>query len=104
RAGWSPRAGADRSWFEALRAPVTVMGTGRVHWVLQHAPTLMHYVPARRRVPFTRGYLGPLGAGWLRTRVEGKLPILEHTAILAATMKRDTVCMTVTGHDGAERT
>jgi hypothetical protein len=45
----------------------------------------MHYLPARKRLPFTRKHLGPAPAWWLRHRVDGKFPVQQHTSILDAT-------------------
>jgi thioredoxin reductase len=83
---WSGRF-AERSLRDKLLNPNTVVGPGRKNWVLQHLPMLPYYLPTERRVRFTRGYLGPMGAWWLRERVEGKVPILSQTSIVAATTK-----------------
>jgi cation diffusion facilitator CzcD-associated flavoprotein CzcO len=78
------RTPVQRPLVDRLRDPLTVLGAGRMHWVLQHFPLLMHYVPERRRVPFTRGYLGPAGAWWLRDRFEPHVPVHRRTEVISA--------------------
>jgi cation diffusion facilitator CzcD-associated flavoprotein CzcO len=78
------RTPAVRPLVDRLREPLTVLGAGRMHWVLQHFPMLIHYVPARRRVRFTRGYLGPAGAWWLRDRFEPHVPVHRRTEVISA--------------------
>ena len=101
---WSTRVGNDRPWYDKLWNPTTLIGTGRKHWVIEHVPTLLRYVPTERRVRFTRGYLGPLGAWWLRSRVDGQLPVHEYTAIQSASMNGTKIALTVTDADGTART
>jgi cation diffusion facilitator CzcD-associated flavoprotein CzcO len=80
---WSDRF-QKQSLRDKLLNPITVVGPGRMNWVLQHLPILPYHLPRERRVRFTRGYLGPLGAWWLRDRVEGKIPVFKQTSIVAA--------------------
>jgi cation diffusion facilitator CzcD-associated flavoprotein CzcO len=47
-----------------------------------HAPGQFRYLPAQTRVHLARTVLGPLGAWWLRDRVIGHLPILEHRQLV----------------------
>jgi thioredoxin reductase len=100
--GWSSRF-TERSLRDRLLNPNTVVGPGRKNWILQHLPMLPHYLPTDRRVRFTRTYLGPYGAWWLRDRVEGKFPKLEHTSIVAATAKSCGVLLRVRAANGDER-
>jgi hypothetical protein len=86
-----------------LLNPNTVIGPGRKNWVLQHMPILPYYLPTDRLVAFTRRYLGPSGTWWLRDRVEGKVPMLKHTSILAATVSNGGVCLRVRAANGDER-
>lgn len=60
---------------ERLRYPLSVLGPGRFNWFLEHLPWGFHYLPSRYRVNKVREHLGPLGAWWLRDRVEGKVPV-----------------------------
>jgi hypothetical protein len=47
-----------------------------------HAPGQFRYLPAQTRVHLARTVLGPLGAWWLRDRVIGRLPVMEHQQFL----------------------
>jgi NADPH-dependent 2,4-dienoyl-CoA reductase/sulfur reductase-like enzyme len=78
------RTPVERPLLDRLRDPLTVLGAGRMHWVLQHFPMLIHYVPEPRRVSFTRGYLGPAGAWWLRDRFEPHVPVHRRTEVISA--------------------
>jgi len=85
----------ERSWYDRVRMPITSLGHGRDNWVLQHIPWLMHYLPAERRVPFTRRHLGPAPAWWLRDRVEGKVDVHLKTSVQQATVKGEKVMLQV---------
>jgi cation diffusion facilitator CzcD-associated flavoprotein CzcO len=78
-----------------LREPMTVLGAGRMHWVLEHFPWAPYWLPAPKRVPFTRGYLGPSGAWWLRDRFEGKVPVRSLCEIVSARAEDDGVVLSV---------
>jgi cation diffusion facilitator CzcD-associated flavoprotein CzcO len=94
---------AERSLRDRLLNPNTVIGPGRKNWVLQHLPMAAHYLPTERRVRLTRTYLGPAGTWWLRDRVEGQIPMLKQTAILAATVTSGRVRLRVrSGNDEHE--
>jgi cation diffusion facilitator CzcD-associated flavoprotein CzcO len=84
---------------EHIKAPLTVLGPGRDNWVLQHVPMAMHYLPAEKRVSFTRKHLGPAGAWWLRDRVVGKFPVHEWTIVRDASAHRGRVCLRVHEED-----
>jgi thioredoxin reductase len=92
----------ERSLIDRIRFPISSVGHGRENWVLQHIPWLMHYLPARTRVPFTRKHLGPAPAWWLRERVDGRLPVHIGTSIVHATSNERAVLLRVRA-DGTER-
>jgi FAD-dependent urate hydroxylase len=73
-----------RSWIDRLRSPRTVLGEGRLSWILEHFPWLVRHAPEPRRVRFARGYLGPAGAWWLRDRFERKVAVLAPSTVLEA--------------------
>jgi FAD-dependent urate hydroxylase len=96
---WSDRF-SERSLRNRLLNPNTVIGPGRKNWVIQHLPWLPYYLPTERRVRLTRTYLGPLGAWWLRDRVEGKIPIVRETTLLSARMEKDQIALRIrAGHE-----
>jgi cation diffusion facilitator CzcD-associated flavoprotein CzcO len=85
----------ERSLIDRIRVPISSVGHGRENWVLEHVPWLMHWLPASKRLPFTRNHLGPAPAWWLRDRVDGLFPIQEHTSILAARVDGEKVVVRV---------
>lgn len=85
----------QRSWIDRIRVPISSLGHGRENWALQHIPWLMHYVPAERRIAFTRRHLGPAPAWWLRERAEGKITIHVHTTIEQAQVTGDRATLRV---------
>jgi len=74
---------------------MTSMGHGRKNWVLENVPWLLHYLPARLRLSFTRKHLGPLPAWWLRDRAIDKFPILEGHEVIGASAVGDKVQLRV---------
>jgi FAD-dependent urate hydroxylase len=84
-----------RPLLERIRNPITVLGAGRMHWVLQHFPWAVHWLPERKRVPFTQKYLGPSGAWWLRDRFEGKVPVRSHCELVSARAENGGVLLRV---------
>jgi len=85
----------ERPLIERIRVPISTIGHGRENWVLEHLPWLMHYLPAQKRIPFTRKHLGPAAAWWLRARLDGYVPIKTHTALLEARLESDKVTLRV---------
>jgi cation diffusion facilitator CzcD-associated flavoprotein CzcO len=93
----------SRSLYHRLTYPKTVLGPGRLNWVLQHFPTAVHYLPERRRVALTRKHLGPWGAWWLKHRVVGKVPVQPRCRVVKATPTDSRLSLRVRDADGSER-
>ena len=85
----------ERPLIDRIKMPISSVGHGRENWVLEHVPWLMHYLPASKRLPFTRKHLGPAPAWWLRDRVDGLVPVQHHTSILSSRMDGEKVCLRV---------
>jgi hypothetical protein len=85
----------ERSLVDRVRVPVTSLGHGRDNWILQHVPWLMHFLPAQKRLRFTRRHLGPFSAWWLQDRAEGKFPIHKFTSLLDASVQDGRVSLRV---------
>jgi cation diffusion facilitator CzcD-associated flavoprotein CzcO len=96
------RYSRNRSLYQRLRHPVNVLGTGWKSWILTHVPGMMHSMPTGPRVRFTRRFLGPLGAWWLRNRVVDRFPVIEHTEIAAAEISNDRVRLQLRSASGKE--
>ena len=99
---WSDPFSA-RSLRNRLLNPNTVVGPGRKNWLLQHLPSVPYYLPEERRVRLARTYLGPMGAWWLRDRVEGKVPIFTQTSIASAELRNNRIALGLTGNGGERR-
>src|SRR5262249_5326276 len=56
---------------------------------------LPSWMPERKRVPFTRAYLGPAGAWWLRERFLGKVPVSSRCEVVGARADGDGVVLQV---------
>ena len=87
------RTPGSRPLIDRLRAPLTVLGAGRLNWVLEHFPWLLRKVPEQRRLRFALSYLGPSGAWWLRDRFEGHVPVLAPADLLGARTDGDSVVL-----------
>jgi hypothetical protein len=82
--GFSTQMPAHRTLWERIRRPNSGLGPGLKNWLLETFPTLAHYMPDRWRVRFVKKHLGPLGAWWLRDRIEGKVPVHTRCGIVEA--------------------
>jgi cation diffusion facilitator CzcD-associated flavoprotein CzcO len=89
------RTRLQRSWLERRRAPLTVLGEGRLSWVLEHFPWVARHAPEARRVRFARSYLGPAGAWWLRDRLEGKVSVLAPATVVEARARSGSVVLRI---------
>jgi len=81
----------ERSLIDRIKLPISTLGHSRENWVLQHFPYLMHYLPAQRRLRFTRAHLGPFSLWWLVERATGKFPIHKYTSLVDATFANGRV-------------
>ena len=68
----------------ALPEPRSPLGPTWRIYPFSHAPFMFRYLPAETRIRLVRQVLGPLGAWWLRDRVDGKLPVLEGHRVTSA--------------------
>jgi thioredoxin reductase len=81
---FNSRMDPNRSWRERLRAPLSVLGPSRKSWALQVLPWAFPYLPEKRRVRLTRGYLGPAGPWWLVERFQGKVEVHPGCEVMGA--------------------
>jgi cation diffusion facilitator CzcD-associated flavoprotein CzcO len=92
---WSEQMSEHRSLAQRWKYPLSVLGPGRLNWMLQHAPMMPYRLPPMRRVRLVRRHGGPLGAWWLRPRVEGIVPVEKRCMVLAAQPRRDGLAIQV---------
>ena len=70
----------DRPLWRRMREPEAGLGSGLSTWFYSEHPDLFRHLPESTRVFRARTALGPAGAWWLRSRVEGVLPVhVGHT-------------------------
>jgi predicted ATP-grasp superfamily ATP-dependent carboligase/cation diffusion facilitator CzcD-associated flavoprotein CzcO len=74
----------DRPLLQRLREPEAGLGSGLTTWFYSNHPDLFRQLPRSTRVYRARTALGPAGACWLRSRVEGQFAVqVSHTVTWA---------------------
>ncbi|WP_258349168.1 NAD(P)-binding domain-containing protein [Saccharopolyspora gregorii] len=77
----------DRPLLRRMREPEAGLGSGLSTWFYSEHPDLFRHLPESQRVLRARTALGPAGGWWLRSRVEGVLPVhVGHTVDWAKTV------------------
>jgi FAD-dependent urate hydroxylase len=71
----------DRPLRERLREPESGLGSGWATWFYSNHPEWFRRLPRGTRVYRARTALGPAGASWLRSRVEGQFSVQTGTAV-----------------------
>jgi cation diffusion facilitator CzcD-associated flavoprotein CzcO len=74
----------DRPLARRLREPENALGSGWRTWFYANRPALYRRLPAAERVRLGRTALGPAGAWWLRSRIEGQVPVLLGHRLITA--------------------
>ena len=97
------RTPRDRPLMDRIREPMTVLGAGRKHWVLQHFPAALYFLPESVRTGFVQRYLGPSSPWWIKDRVLGKVPLHVSSQVVAAEAVGGRVRLTVRTGDGCDR-
>jgi hypothetical protein len=101
---WNPIPSLRRRpLYERLRRPMSNLGPGLGPWLYSNAPMLFRYLPRQIRIARVKKALGPAGAGWLRDRVEGRLPIMLSHPVCEAEARGDRVLLHLHGPDGKLR-
>lgn len=93
----------DRSLPQRLREPEAGLGSGWATWFYSNHPDLFRQLPRNTRVYRARTALGPAGACWLRSRVDGQFPVLAGHAMTRAKPQDGRVRLGVTSPSGATR-
>jgi len=100
---FAPSPEPNRSLYQRLKNPNSVLGPGRLNFTLQRVPFWPHLLPDARRVRFTRKHLGPWGTHWIRQRVEGLVPVIPNVALAGARENGSRVVLRLRNGDGGER-
>jgi thioredoxin reductase len=93
----------SRSPLERLREPEAGLGSGWGSWFYSNHPGLFRRLPKSTRVSRARTALGPAGASWLRSRVDGQFPVHTGQSVTWAKEDGGTVRLGVTSADGSSR-
>ncbi|HXP20778.1 MAG TPA: NAD(P)-binding domain-containing protein [Streptosporangiaceae bacterium] len=91
----------DRPLRQRLAEPEAGLGSGWNTWFYSNHPDLFRHLPRATRVRRARTALGPAGACWLRSRVEGQFPIHTGQAVRAARQQGGGVQLDLTAADGS---
>jgi FAD-dependent urate hydroxylase len=93
----------DRPLLQRLREPESGLGSGWATWFYSNHPEGFRHLPRSTRVYRARTALGPAGASWLRSRVEGQFPVLTGLSVKWARMQDGGVRLGLRGPDGSQR-
>jgi hypothetical protein len=96
----SPPRPARTGLLGALPEPNSPLGPTWRIYPFSHAPFMFRYLPTETRIRLVRQVLGPLGAWWLRERVDGKLPVLEGRRLTSARADGGKVALSVASAAG----
>ncbi|HEX5143709.1 MAG TPA: NAD(P)-binding domain-containing protein [Mycobacterium sp.] len=100
---WQTRIPEHRSPWRRLRSPISGLGAGPKAWALTNIPGGMHRMPEGWRSDFVRTHLPAEGAWWLRSRVEGRVPIHRGTKVVGAKEVDGGVALQLATRDGTDR-
>jgi len=93
----------DRPLAQRLREPESGLGSGWATWFYSNHPGTFRHLPRSTRVYRARTALGPAGASWLRSRVEGQFPALTGLSVAWAKTEDSGVRLGLTGTDVSTR-
>jgi cation diffusion facilitator CzcD-associated flavoprotein CzcO len=85
----------DRPLAQRLREPEAGLGSGWGTWFYSNHPDLFRRLPPATRLHRATTALGPAGACWLRSRVEGRFPVRCGRVVTAAEPDGERVRLTV---------
>jgi thioredoxin reductase len=91
---------AKRTLRDKIRAPMTVLGPGWKSVLCTRAPLLFHHMPDNFRTNIVTRYLGPAPAWFVRDEVQGHVPIVTDTTVVAAEAHEGSAKLTLRRHDG----
>jgi lysine/ornithine N-monooxygenase len=97
----SPPKPSRTGLLSALPEPNSPLGPTWRIYPFSHAPFMFRYLPTDTRIRLVRQVLGPLGAWWLRDRVDGKLPVLDGHRVTSARADGGKVALSVTSAAGS---
>jgi FAD-dependent urate hydroxylase len=93
----------DRPLRHRLREPESGLGSGWATWFYSNHPGAFRHLPRSTRVYRARTALGPAGASWLRSRVDGQFPTLTGLSVKWARMQDGGVRLGLASAGGTAR-
>ncbi|MFY9887377.1 MAG: NAD(P)-binding domain-containing protein [Streptosporangiaceae bacterium] len=90
----------DRPLHQRLREPEAGLGSGWSTWFYSRQPGVFRHLPEQTRIYRARTALGPAGASWLRSRVEGQIPVRYGQTIGAVSSASGGVTVSLAGPSG----
>lgn len=96
---WAQRD-AERPLYKRLRYPRTPIGHGWRHVFFDHPARPFHMLPSWIRKNQVESVLGPFGSDWLKSRVEGVMPILMGHQLRGARTHGDEITLQLYSVDG----
>jgi cation diffusion facilitator CzcD-associated flavoprotein CzcO len=93
----------DRPLLQRLREPESGLGSGWATWFYSNRPGAFRHLPRSTRVYRARTALGPAGASWLRSRVEGQFPAHTGLSVTWARMQDGGARLGLASADGSTR-
>lgn len=100
RFGGPPKPAA-RGPARLLPRPHSPLGPTWRLYPFSHAAGMFRYLPPQTRLKLVKRVLGPLGAWWLRDRVEGRIPVREGLRIRQARQNGSKVQLTLESAAGS---
>jgi FAD-dependent urate hydroxylase len=91
----------DRGLVERLRRPDTRLCAGWRCWLFEHGGMLFHLLPQRIRLRLVRTSFGPMGAWWLRSRLED-VTVLVGRSVASASVRDGEVDLELRTPSGTE--
>jgi cation diffusion facilitator CzcD-associated flavoprotein CzcO len=85
-----------------LPEPHSPLGPTWRLYPFSHAPFMFRYLPTETRIKLVRRVLGPLGAWWLRERVDGRLPVLDGHRVTSARPDGSKITLTAASSAGTK--
>ncbi len=92
-----------RPLVQRLMEPEAGLGSGWTTWFYSTHPELFRHLPESVRIHRARTALGPAGASWLRSRVDGKFPLITGHAVMTAQAEADGAVLGLAARGGNHR-
>jgi hypothetical protein len=93
-----------RPFWRRLRSPSSGIGPGLRSWGYCRAPELFYHLPEKARLAIVRTHLGPAPGWFMRSRIEGQVPLLCGSAVssvVATAGDKIRLCLAAT--DGSQQ-